>query len=67
MLFLDYCNLPVAVSAAACFIAKEVQNNADLLLVARVLRQLAYTLETIAAQREICERKQEEVKNESPK
>ncbi|MDF2838333.1 MAG: hypothetical protein K0S60_36 [Evtepia sp.] len=54
---MDCCNLPIAISVAACAIANQVQDNADLVLLATVLSQLSSTLGTIAAQRDLCKEK----------
>ncbi len=52
---MDNCALPVGVSALACAIAQQFENTDELALLAAVLTQLGDTLDTIAAQRALCE------------
>lgn len=58
---MDSCNLPIAISAAACVIASQVKDTAELVMLATVLSQLSSTLGTIASQRELCKGKVNEV------
>jgi len=51
---MDCCQLPVAISVAACAIANQIENANELALLAAVLTQLGDTLTTIAVQRDLC-------------
>ena len=51
---MDCCQLPVAISAAACVIASQIERTEELTLLAAVLTQLGDTLATIATQRGLC-------------
>lgn len=51
---MDSCGLPVGVSALACALARELPDEADLLLLAAICTHLGDTLALIAAQRAAC-------------
>ncbi len=51
---MNTCGFPVGVSALACAMAQQIENNADLVLLAALFTQLGDSLATIAAAREVC-------------
>lgn len=56
MVFMNECVLPAGVTALACAIAQQIDNDDDLALLSTVLVQLGDTLATIAAQRSLCKK-----------
>ena len=55
------CKLILSITALACAIADQTPDNNELVLLASVLVQLSDTLNTIVAQRELCEELSEPV------
>lgn len=51
---MNECVLPAGITALACAIAQQIDNNDDLALLSTVLVQLGDTLATISAQRALC-------------
>lgn len=50
------CSLPLGISALACAIAEEIEDNDELTLLAAVLVLLSDALNTIVAQRIACDK-----------
>lgn len=53
---MNECALPAGITALACAIAQQIDNDDELTLLSSVLMQLADTLATIAAQRSLCKK-----------
>jgi len=60
---MDNCAMPIGISALACAIAQQIDNTAELTLLASVLGQISDTLGTIVAARQLCESKREKSEN----
>lgn len=52
---MDDCTMPVAISALACAIAKQINNTDELALVATIFNQLSSALGIIIAERALCD------------
>lgn len=62
---MDNCALPMGMSALACAIAQQITSTKDLVLLAAFLNQLASTLASIAAVRDVCESNESQITEKS--
>lgn len=60
MVFIDACELTVSISALAVSLSKNLSHD-ELAMLAAITTQLGDTLATILTQRELCEKKEENI------